>query len=133
MSNARPAPLELALEVKRRLEKANPGALLTTEAVKLVAIPGVPFDATVFCFVQDRKCVLVAELAHPGLPHIYNSAEVIPGQAKQSAGALVKALLGLAHTIKTDPRFRRNIITLPGSAHNGSGKIIVPKGMRIRS
>jgi hypothetical protein len=130
MINARPAPLQLALEVKRRLEKANPGARLTTDAVQLVAIPGVPFDATVFCFEQKRKCVLVAELARPGLPHIYNSAEIIPGKAKESAGVLLSALLGLAHTIKTDPRFQRNIIIpsagvvrrLNSSVFRGSGR-----------
>jgi hypothetical protein len=127
MMNARTAPLQMALEVKRRLAKANPGARLTTEAVKLVSIPGVPFDATVFCFEQAGKCVLVAELARPGLPHIYNSAAVQPGQPKQSAGALLKALLGLAHTIKTDPRFQRNIVTL-----DESRRLILPNGFSRR-
>jgi hypothetical protein len=117
----------MALEVKRRLEKSNPGANLSVDAVKLVAIPGVPFDATVFCFEQASNIVMVVELARPGLPHIYNSAAVRPGRPKDSAAVMLKGLVGLAHTIRTDPRFKRNIITLNG---HGRGGLILPGGLK---
>lgn len=134
--NPRPAPLEFALAVKRRLQKSHPGAELSTDSVKLVALPGAPYDATVFTFAlrdakapSGHKLVMVAELCKPDLPHIYQAATVDPKDKKQNAIALLKLIGGLANTVRTDRRFQRNIITLNGS-HNGSS-IIVPKGLRI--
>jgi hypothetical protein len=122
--NVRPAPLQVVLAVKRRLEKSNPGARLDERAVKLVAIPGVPYDATVFCFEQASKVVLVAEFCRPDLPHIYNAAAVEPGAGRMNALAMLKLLVGLSATIASDRRFQRSIITLNGhDAHRLAGKV----------
>lgn len=113
--NFRPAPLQMILAVKRRLEATTPGAVLDEATVKLVAIPQTQFDATVFTFFYNGEHRLVAEFCRAGLPHVYVGKTVDP-TAKGSAAALVWVIGNLGWRILNDPRFsaRGNIIQING-------------------
>lgn len=124
--NIRPAPESIVARVKARLERAHPGAALARDAVKLVSIPSTPFEATVFCFEWQGKLVLVVELDRPDFPHVYQAATVKPGDAKGNARAMVKGLLGLAQTVRSDARFRRQVVSLNGNV----SRLLLPKGFR---
>jgi hypothetical protein len=127
--NFRPAPQKIILAVKRRLAA---GAQLVEDSVKLCAIPGTPFDATLFIFVSPVAAgvsparVFVAELgADRGeTPHIYNSKVLPPNDdSKEIAKIMFESILGLAQTIRTDSRFQPSIITLNSPRINGFAKV----------
>lgn len=121
--NIRSAPIQFVLQIKRRLEKTMPGAVLDEASVKLISLPHTQFDATVFMFRdKDAKVRLVAELARPDLPHIYAGKTIHdPKSRRELAGALVWVCAHLGYKILNDARFSRgNIIQLSninGFAH----------------
>lgn len=118
--NVRRAPTQLALKVKRRVEKANPGARMDEAAVNLVSIPGTLWDATIFLFEQKGQLVLVGEIGadRPDIPHVYASGTLDPKDKKSNVRVMAKVLLTLSQRIQHDPRFGRasgRIIQLNGA------------------
>lgn len=115
--NVRTAPESVARAVARRLSRHNPGARLVPDTVKLCALPGNEFDATLFIFISPdgNARVFAAELAREGLPHVYSACKLPPdGNAAGTAKVMAGAIASLTKTITTDPRFRRHIIRLNG-------------------
>lgn len=126
MLNLRPAPESTVLEIKRRLEKHNPGVVLAENTVKLCSLPGFPFVITTFILVlggDPPRRAFTAELCKPDLPHVYLS-EILPANVtpKQTATAMLKVIAGLTKTLVTDPRFQRKIIPVTLNGHLHSAK-----------
>jgi hypothetical protein len=111
MTNFRKAPESIVEAVERRLERAMPGTQLEKRSVKLCAVPGTHFDATIFRYRKNGRRFLVAELARPDLPHVYASYPV-SDNAIQNAARIIAALFSLAKRIRIDPKFQSNIIVL---------------------
>jgi hypothetical protein len=109
--------------VKRRLETAQPPARLVEDSIKRFSLPGTHHQITLFIAEgPNGKRIFVAELIEPDLPHIYQSLPLPEPHSKWKGGAkadaaeiskiMLTAILGIAQTVQSDPRFRRNIITL---------------------
>lgn len=112
--------------VKKRLETAKPPSRLVEDSIKRFSLPGTHHQVTLFIAESsDGQRVFVAELIEPDLPHIYQSLPLPKPHSKLMGGAkadardiskiMLTAILGIAKTVQSDPRFRRNIITLNGA------------------
>lgn len=112
--NFRPAPLSFVLAVRRRLEKSNPGARLDEKSVRLVALPQTHFDATIFLFEHGGKVRLIAEVARPGMPHIFTGKTVNLESPRVLAAAMVWVITQLGWRVLNDSRFQSNIVQLNG-------------------
>jgi hypothetical protein len=114
--------------VKRRLETAKLPERLVEDSIKRFSLPGTHHQVTLFIAESaDGKRVFVAELLEPDLPHIYQALP-LPAPRKGVLGAahaakrdaadiskvMLTAILGIAKTVHSDPRFRRNVIVLNG-------------------
>lgn len=111
--------------VKQRLETAKPSGVLVEDSIKRFSLPGTHHQITLFIVETAGKRVFVAELTEPDLPHIYQALPLPAPHSKLMGGArrdakdiskvMLTAILGIAQTVQSDPRFRRNIITLNGA------------------
>lgn len=109
--------------VKRRLSYSTPPGRLVEDSIKQIDLPGTHQRVTLFIFEIGERRVFIAETYSPdNNVRIYKGIRLPPPATPAQGGAetdakeisriMLTAITAVAQTVQSDPRFRRNIITL---------------------